>query len=356
MQGFIHLLLEAYVGERIGPRALPEIRRLAGVSGPPLATQFFPDEVTFKLIQAAASLQRIDAGEFLYQFGIYFITAPLMERSFRTFLEGQHSARAFVMQATSIHRALEISMPRATMPKLRYIEHNAELLEIIYDSPRHFCRFLQGILEGVAIRFHEPLEVHEMECQHRGAPACRLLVRFLSVRRSGPLQETPLKVSTPGSGLAARSGPLSPYPSGPLPPSPADILALDSASKRDQEEDVLVLQALSGQLSAAPPRAESGGAQRALPLMLSLFEISQHLKASGFSGDHARLSLIQRSLARLTAQGFVQAKLDAQTHNAGPLQEDALAFGGAGVLAAQRYRITLAGQSWLREKQLQQGY
>jgi hypothetical protein len=356
MQGFIHLLLEAYVGERIGPRAVPEIRRLAGVSSPPLATQFFPDDVTFQLMQAAASLQGIDAGEFLYQFGIYFITAPLMERSFRTFLEGQRSARDFIMQASSIHRALEVSMPRATMPRLRTIEHNTDLLEIVYDSPRHFCRFLQGILEGIATRFHEPLEVHEMECQHRGAPACRLLVHFLPVRRSGPLQETPLSVGTPVSGPAARSGPLSPYPSGPLPPAPEDMFALDPTSKRDQEEDALVLQALSGQLSAAPRFAEPGGAQRSLPLMLSLFEISQHLKASGFSGGHARVSLIQRSLARLMAQGFVEAKLDVQTHNAGPLKEDALAFGGAGVLAAQRYRITLAGQSWLREKQLQQGY
>ncbi len=355
MQGFIHLLLEAYVGERIGPHAVPEIRRLAGVSSPPLATQFFPDDVTFKLMQAAASLQRIDAGEFLYQFGIYFITAPLMERSYRTFLEGQRSARDFIMQATSIHRALEVSMPRANLPKLRTIEHNTELLEIVYESHRRFCRFLQGILEGIAIRFHEPLEVHEMECQHRGAPACRLLVRFLPVRRSGPLQATPLRRGMPASGPAARSGPLSPYPSGPLEPLPEDIFALDPASKRDQEEDVLVLQALSGQLSAAPRFPEPGG-QRSLPLMLSLFEISQHLKASGFSGDHARLSLIQRSLARLIAQGFVEAKLDTQTHRAGALQEDALAFGGAGVLAAQRYRMTLAGQSWLREMQLQQGY
>ncbi|HEU5198115.1 MAG TPA: heme NO-binding domain-containing protein [Ktedonobacterales bacterium] len=356
MQGFIHLLLEAYASEKIGPRALPEIRRLAGVSSPPLATQFFPDEMTFRLMQAAASLQGIDAGDFLYQFGIYFITAPLMERSFRTFLEGQRSARDFIMQAPSIHRALQVSMPRANMPTLRYIEHTNGVLEIVYESHRPFCRFLQGILEGIAIRFHEPLEVHEMECQQRGAPACRLLVRFLPVRRSGPLQETPLRVGAPGSGPAARSGPLSPYPSGPLPPSPEEIFALNPASKRDQEEDVLVLQALNGQLSAAPRLAAPGGAQRSLPLMLSLFEIAQHLKASGFSGDHARVSLIQRSLARMTAQGFVEAKLDAQTHSAGTLQEDALAFGGAGVLAAQRYRITLSGQSWLREMQLQQGY
>ena len=355
MQGFIHLLLEAYAGERIGPQALPEIRRRAGVSSPPLATQFFPDEVTFKLVYAAASLQGIDPGDFLYQFGVYFINAPLMESHFRAFFDGHPSAREFVMQATSIHRSLAASFPRASMPELHYIEHSSELLEIIYNSPRRLCRFLHGILEGVGKRFHEPLEVYEMECQHRGAPACRLVVRFLPVRRSGPLMEYPLMTDAPGSGPAARSGPLPQHPSGLLEPPPQELFAPDSALKRDQEEDVLVLQALSGQLSATPRFSEPGGAQHALPLMLSLFEISQHLKASGFSGDHARFSLVQRALARLAAQGFVEAKLDTQTHSAGAAQ-DALAFGGAGVLAAQRYRITPAGQIWLRKMQLQQGY
>ena len=356
MQGFIHLLLEAYAGERIGPHALPEIRRLAGVSSPPLAAQFFPDEVTFKLIQAVASLQGIDPGDLLYQFGLYFITTPLMERSFRAFFDGHASAREFITQATSVHRSLTTSFPRASMPEFLYIEHSSELLEIIYDSPRRFCRFLQGILEGVGARFHEPLEVYEIECQHRGAPACRLAVRFLPVQRSGPLTDHPLRAGAPGSGPAARSGPLPQHPSGPLEPSPHDILGPDPTIKRDQEEDVLVLQALSGQLSAAP-RFSEPGAQHPLSLMLSLFEISQHLKASGFSGDHARFSLVQRSLARLTAQGFVETKLDGQPHSAtvGAAQ-DALAFGGAGVLAAQRYRITSAGQIWLRKMQLQQGY
>lgn len=355
MQGFIHLLLEAYAGERIGPHALPEIRRWAGVTSPPLATQRFPDEVTAKLMYAVASLQAIDPGDFLYQFGIYFITAPLMERDFSTLLEGHRSARDFLMQASSIHRILETSMPRASMPELHAVEHEAGLLEIIYDSPRRLCRFLHGILEGVSQRFHEPLEVYEVECQHRGAPACRLMVRFLPARRSGPLMEYPSMASAPGSGPAARSGPLPQHPSGPLAPSPQDMFALDSTLKRDREEDVLVLQALSGQLSAAPRFSAPGSEQYTLPLMLSLFEISQHLKASGFSGGHGRLSLIQRALARLAAQGFVEAKLDVQSHSPGAAQ-DALAFGGGGVLAAQRYRITAAGRSWLREMQLQQGY
>ncbi len=313
VQGFIHLLLEAYAGERIGPHSLAEIRRMAGISSPPVATQQYPDELTLRLVQAIAALEGTDPDDVLYRFGVYFINAPLMDRHYLAFLEGHRDARDFLKKITAIHRTLQTSLRNARLPELRYIDHDANLLEIIYASPRHLCRFLLGILEGVSLRFNTPLEVREIECQHHGAPACRLLVRFAPVSFPDPLSNHPVQ------------------------------------DKRDYEEDVLVLRALSSQLPGQQQPSRPTTPAKPPALSLSLFEIAQHLKTSGIPGDWARFSLIQRSLTRLSVQGFVAAKLDPHTRDSGNNAPDALAFGGAGVLAAQRYRITSTGHAWLQE-------
>jgi predicted hydrocarbon binding protein len=51
-------------------------------------------------------------------------------------------------------------------------------IEIVYASPRRICAMLRGLVEGTGRVFEETLEVVEPECMHRGAPACRVLVRF----------------------------------------------------------------------------------------------------------------------------------------------------------------------------------
>jgi hypothetical protein len=37
---------------------------------------------------------------------------------------------------------------------------------------------LRGLVEGTGRVYDEVLRVEEPECMHRGAPACRVLVRF----------------------------------------------------------------------------------------------------------------------------------------------------------------------------------
>src|ERR1051326_6735251 len=104
MQGFIHQLLEAYVSETIGSQHLPQIRRIAGVQGPPLATEHYPDQVTTRLFQATAEYESVLLDDLLYHFGVYFLQAPLMQRHYGAFLEGHPSARSFLEAIPVIHR------------------------------------------------------------------------------------------------------------------------------------------------------------------------------------------------------------------------------------------------------------
>ncbi len=354
MQGFIHLLLEAYASETVGAQYLRQIRQMAGVQGPPLATQYYPDQVTTHLFQAVATYQGITLEEALYRFGVYFITAPLTRQNYRAFLEGHTTARSFLDQIPTIHRQLAQTYKEAQMPEMRFVDHSPELLEIIYTSQRRLCHFLRGVLAGVSQYFKEPMEVRELECQHRGASACRLLVRFQPVRRSGPMPEHPSFAGAAGSGpyqpdgaaepaMQRASGPMPPYPLAPT-ETPVEV---EARRKREEESDLLILHALSTRQAATPRTHKPGGAHdQPLDVALSLFELARWLKAGGAAEEYTRLSLIQRSLTRLAIQGFVESKRDPHAAASG-----AGALSGQGILAAQRYRITPAGQAWLHEMQ-----
>ncbi len=364
MQGFFHLLLEAYISETLGAQRLREIRQLAGMQGPPLATEYYPDQITSRLIQAISDQQHVSPDDVWNHFGIYFMNAPLVEQHYRAFLEGPTSAHSFLVQVPTIHRLLAAHLKGVSFPQITFVEHAPELLEVVYDSPRRLCSFLLGMIEGVGIRFHEALEVREMECQHRGAPACRVLVRFLPVRRSGALPQYPSLAGAPGSGPYSQSsapGFSSRGPSGPLPRSPLhpveafgpreDASAAEARRKREEAEDILILQTLASDVASRSHALPQHGAhEQPLGLALSLFEINQRFTTSGVPAEQSRLSLIQRALTRLAVQGFIEAKLDPYPTQPGA-PPGLAALGGQGILAAQRYRITSTGRAWLREKQ-----
>lgn len=355
MHGFIHLLLEAYVTETLGPEHLREIRRRAGIEGPALATDYYPDQLTLQFVQAIAEYQGAHPDEILYHFGVYFMNAPLLERYYRSFISSQTSVRSLLEHTPGFYNMLGANLKGVAFPRLEYIRHTPELLEIVYSSPRHLCRLLLGIIDGAGQRFKEPLEVREMECQHRGAPACRVLIRFLPVRRTDPLPPYPSQADMPGSTAQSGSEPLFHQPLAAPPGSGPQgyTAAPDEKRQQEQEGDLLVLQVLAAdQVPHARLPGASGPREPALGLALSLFEIAQRLTASGAPAEYARLSLLHRSITRLALQGLIESKPNPQAlrQSSSP---DVMALGGQGILAAQRYRITPAGQTWLREMQRQ---
>ena len=62
--------------------------------------------------------------------------------------------------------------PGAVPPRLRTVRVGPKLVLLTYDSPRKLCAVARGIARGVAARFGEVLRTTDIECMHRGAPAC----------------------------------------------------------------------------------------------------------------------------------------------------------------------------------------
>jgi hypothetical protein len=141
-------------------------------------SEAYPDEQFLALLERACERTALSADELLFDFGV-FTTATTFARLYAILFKHSATAREFLLTVeTPIHDVIRVALPEAQPPKLAVTDLGEDGLEIVYASPRRICAMLRGLVEGTGRVYDETLEIEEPECMHRGAPACRVVVRF----------------------------------------------------------------------------------------------------------------------------------------------------------------------------------
>jgi hypothetical protein len=151
-----------------------------GTAGEPQYTlsEAYPDEQFLVLLDRACVRTAMARDELLFAFGM-FTAATTFARLYSVLFRHSPTARAFLLTVeTPIHEVVRETMPEARPPELAVTDLGERGLEILYTSPRRLCAMLRGLVAGTGRVFDEALHVEETECMHRGAPACRVEVRF----------------------------------------------------------------------------------------------------------------------------------------------------------------------------------
>jgi predicted hydrocarbon binding protein len=163
----------------------PEVAH-AVTAGEPQYTlgEAYPDEQFLALLERACERTSLPLDELLFEFGV-FTAATTFARLYSVLFRSSPTARDFLLTVeTPIHEVIHVSLPDARPPELEVVDRGEDGLEIVYTSPRRICAMLRGLVEGTGRVYGETLEVEEPECMHRGAPACRVVVRSPSVLES----------------------------------------------------------------------------------------------------------------------------------------------------------------------------
>ncbi len=150
------------------------------LAGEPLYSlgEAYPDEQFLHLLERACTRTSLTADTLLFEFGV-FTAATTFARLYAVLFRASPNARAFLQTVEEpIHDVIRVSLPDARPPELAVNDLGEDGLEIVYTSPRRICALLRGLVEGTGRVYDEKLEVEEPECMHRGAPACRVVVRF----------------------------------------------------------------------------------------------------------------------------------------------------------------------------------
>lgn len=176
MHGMIFAELKKYVHRSFGEAAWQRISEQAGVTRMSnLATESYPDEELFALIDAAVELSNVPREQLLPQFGAFMV--PDLMKVFGAFVDRRWKAMDMLEHTESvIHRAVRLQDEKAEPPKLRITRDAPDSVTIVYTSPRRLCGVGIGIIEGVGAHYGEQLAVQQTTCMLDGASQCTLVV------------------------------------------------------------------------------------------------------------------------------------------------------------------------------------
>lgn len=180
MHGVIFASVADYIAARHGPEAAATL-----LEGEPsyLLSETYPDEQLVALVVRAAEHTGIEVPELLREIGSF--TA---EQTFARLYPAQFAiaggTRQFLLGVeTHIHELVRATLHSARPPQLKVTEDGPDAVTIDYSSPRRLCHLLIGLTEGTAAHYDEQVDLDQVECMHRGDPACRFRV---TVRPGSP--------------------------------------------------------------------------------------------------------------------------------------------------------------------------
>jgi len=174
MHGVIHLELHKFVKSQHGEGALKRLLERLGQDNEVMTPlRSYPDPDLFALVAGAAELTGKPIQTLLEAFGEFLVPSyitlygGLLKANWRTLDVIEHTEE-------TIHRVVRRRQPGALPPRLRTVRVGPKMVILTYDSPRKLCAIARGIARGLAARFEETLIIQDVECMHRGDPACVL--------------------------------------------------------------------------------------------------------------------------------------------------------------------------------------
>jgi hypothetical protein len=161
MYGLVNRAVEDMARAAGGPALWDRLRHAAGVQDEHfLAMRPYDDDVTYRLVGAAAGELGLPVEEVLRRFGHHWITytgqhgyGPLLAMGGRTLPQ-------FLSNLDAMHSRIALSMPELRPPSFAVDELAPDLFRVVYRSHRvGLGPMVQGLLEGLGELFGTPVVV-----------------------------------------------------------------------------------------------------------------------------------------------------------------------------------------------------
>lgn len=158
MFGMIHRSARDMVLEQFGQSVWDRILEAAHLDdGALVSAQSYPDEVTFRLIAAAAATAGLTLDQTLHAFGRHWVKAADQGPYGNVMRILGATLEECLMNLDRMHASIQIAMPGAQLPQFAVVSQDERSIELAYYSRRAGLEpFVCGLLEGLMERFHQP--------------------------------------------------------------------------------------------------------------------------------------------------------------------------------------------------------
>lgn len=187
MYGMVNRAIEGLITEQLGVEGWERICTRAGVETPVfLSSEPYPDELTYRLVGAAAEELQIPAAEVLHRFGVYWILRTATEGYGDMMDACGHTLGEFFDNLPDFHTRVQLIFPDLRPPEFQVVERGENRVRLRYASHREGLQpFVEGLLEGLAQRFGLEASTEHVVRRSDGASHDEFVVTWQD-RRSGP--------------------------------------------------------------------------------------------------------------------------------------------------------------------------
>jgi hypothetical protein len=171
MYGLINKAVEGLVVSSAGEQAWEDICEKAGIDSVGFVSMHrYPDDVTFKLVGAAAEVLGASPDAILEKFGEYWTRYTAQEGYGDLFATNGRTVREFLVNLNAIHARLELLMPEMVLPHFDCEDLPDGTMLLHYRSKRAgLGPMVLGIVRGLAIMFDEQVDVRMLHRAGQGS-------------------------------------------------------------------------------------------------------------------------------------------------------------------------------------------
>jgi hypothetical protein len=170
MYGLIDRALEDYVRRGFGENAWKEIQAGAGLDEDHLfvSMESYPDELTYRLVQAASAVLGMSVPQVLQAFGEHWVLYTAQEGYGEMLAMFGADLEQFLLNLDNLHSHVALTFPALRPPSLQVerIPGEGNTLLLHYRSERAgLAPMVVGLLRGLGRRFSQEIAVQQLDRQ-----------------------------------------------------------------------------------------------------------------------------------------------------------------------------------------------
>lgn len=171
MYGLVNRAIQELVVQQFGEEAWDRVRARAGVQEEIfVSSEAYPDEVTYRLVEAVSELGGTPAEKILFAFGEHWVLhtsrhgyGALMDAAGRSLPE-------FLENLPNFHTRIAMIFPKLSPPRFEVSHRDGSSLRLHYHTFRPgLSEFVRGLLSGLGRKFSIPVETQLLESKAAGA-------------------------------------------------------------------------------------------------------------------------------------------------------------------------------------------
>ncbi|MEM6252940.1 MAG: heme NO-binding domain-containing protein [Cyanobacteria bacterium P01_D01_bin.156] len=182
MYGLINRAIQDMVCEHYGVSLWEEVKLRADVEESRfLVLHSYPDDMTHRLVKAASDVLQLSSSEIMAAFGRYWVEYT-GKAGYKELIEmAGDTLPDFLSNLDELHSRVGVQFPELKPPEFSCDQIDGQNIELHYQSTRDgLAPMVLGLLEGVGDRFHQSVQVTQVEDRQDGADHDVFHVRYES--------------------------------------------------------------------------------------------------------------------------------------------------------------------------------